>query len=230
MFIPPTIDYNNLYSQPQYLVAQSAAKQNDNNVNDSNWTNWISSIRNEQIEFEARWVIIRDGIRDDGLGYGLIKTVRGSETGLNNSRYGIVKVSYPVLSDKPPPMPFGPPPGITTDSILHSEVRIFIISSTNVYKLSYSNDPRVLDALINLLDNPDRAWAAYVTLSKMMGINGLSSKVDKITPNQWWELEGKTQKAKQEWVQYIQTVKPSMIWSPVGGYYKHRAPDGRFVL
>jgi hypothetical protein len=227
MFLPPIIEH---YFQPPSLVAQVAAKQNDRNVSSSNWMPWINSVRNEQIEFEARWVIIRDGIRDDGSGYGLIKTVKGSETGLNNPRYGIVQVSYPVLPDKPPPMPLGPPPGMTTDSILRPEVRIFIIYSSKIYRLSYSNDQRVLDVLLSLLDDPDRGWAAYITLSKMMGINGLSSKINQITPNKWWELEGKTQKAKQEWMQYIQKVKPSMIWSPVGGYYKHRAPDGRFVL
>jgi hypothetical protein len=119
---------------------------------------------------------------------------------------------------------------MTTDSILRSEIRTFIINPNKVYWLSNSNDQRILDELINLLDDPNRAWAANITLSKMLGITGLSSKIDQITLKQWWELEGKTQKAKQEWTQYIQKVKSSMVWSSLGGYYKHRAPDGRFIL
>jgi hypothetical protein len=226
MLFPANIDFHNLCVYSQCLISQSV-NQNDNSIN---WTNWLSSVRNDLIKFEARWVIIRDGIRDDRLDHGLIKTSKGLETGLNNPRYGVVQVPYSVSPGKQPPMPLGPPPGMTTDSILRPEVRIFIINPRKVYWLTNSNDQKILDELINLLDDPNRAWAANITLSKMLGITGLSSKIDQITPNQWWELEGKTQKAKQEWIQYLQKVKSSMVWSPLGGYYKHRAPDGRFIL
>jgi hypothetical protein len=217
------------YVHPQYLIAQ-ATIQSNKYVNSFEWRAWLSSVRNDRIKFEARWVIIRDGIRENRLNYGLIKTSKGLETGLKNPRYGVVQVPYAVSPGKSPPFISGPPPGWTTDSILYPEVRIFIINPHKVYWLSNSNDQRILDELINLLDEPNRAWAAHITLSKMLGITGLSSKVDRISPSQWWELEGKTQKAKQEWTQYLQKVKPSMVWNPLGGYYKHRAPDGRFIL
>jgi hypothetical protein len=228
MFILPDVNGHNLYFQTQPLITQVVNKEE--HTSDANWGDWLNRVRNEQIKFEVRWVIIRDGIRNDGLDYGLIKTAIGSETGLNNSRYGIVQVPYAALPNKLPPTPLGPPPGMTTDSILRSEVRVFIINPAKVYWLSYSKDPRILDALITLLDDPDRAWAAHVVLSKMLGITGLSSRIDQITPHQWWELEGKTRKAQQAWTQYLQKVKSSMVWSPAGGYYKHRAPDGRFIL
>jgi hypothetical protein len=51
-----------------------------------------------------------------------------------------------------------------------------------------------------------------------------------IQPDEWWELEGKTLKAKQQWTEYLENVKPTMVWSPFGGYYKHRTPSGQYVL
>jgi hypothetical protein len=227
MFLLQNISLHHLHVFPQSLIAQTVSQGKINSVD---WIAELSSVRNDQVKFEARWVIIRDGIREKGLSYGLIKTSRGSETGLHNPRYGVVQVPYSVSPGKSPPFISSPPPGWTTDSILYPEVRIFIINPPKVYWLSNSNDRRILEELINLLDDPNRAWAANIILSKMLGIAGINSRIDQITPSQWWEIKGKTKKAKQEWTQYLQNLQSSMVWSPLGGYYKHRAPDGRFIL
>jgi hypothetical protein len=232
MLFFPVLGLHNLCCHPQVLVTQ-AVSQSAKPSSSSSWGDLLSYVRNDQVKFEVKWVTVRDGIREGGLERGLIRTPRGLETGLNNPRYGVVRVLYPVSSAKIPPPLIGPPLGepITGKiSITFARARIFIINPPQAYRLSNFNDQKILDALVGLLDDPNRAWAAHVTLAKMLGITGISSKIDQTTPNQWWELEGKTQKAKQEWTQYLQNVKPSMIWSPSGGYYKHRAPDGRFIL
>jgi hypothetical protein len=232
MLFLPVLDLHNLCFYPQILVVQTVSKSAKPSYN-SSWESLLSYVRNDQVKFEVRWVTVRDGIREDGLERGLIRTPRGLETGLNNPHYGVIRVLYPVSSGKIPPPLIGPPLGeplTYKSSITFARTRIFIINPPQAYRLSNFNNQKILDVLVGLLDDPNRAWAAHVTLAKMLGITGISSKIDQTTPNQWWELEGKTQKAKQEWTQYLQNVKPSVVWNPLGGYYKHPAPDGRFIL
>jgi hypothetical protein len=228
MFFIPNTDFHVSTYIPQFLFSQIET-QKGSAVGTSTWAILLDSVRNDQVKFELRWVSIRDGFRDND---GLIRKKNNlkGENGLINKRYGITTVHYPVSLDRPSPLGTGPPAGWETDTITYPAKRVFILNPSKLYRLSNINDLKVLDALVDLLDNRDRGWAAHITLCKMLGLDGLGSDLFQTPPNQWWELEGKTQKAKQEWTQYLQEVKPTMVWSPMGGYYKHRAPNGKFVL
>lgn len=111
------------------------------------------------------------------------------------------------------------------------EFRIFIQNPVKLYRLSSINNPKILNELVNLLDVPDQAWAANITISKMLGLVGLDSysHIYNQTSQQWWKTEGKTGKAQMEWAVYLQKVKTTLKWNPWGGYYKHQTPSGKDV-
>jgi hypothetical protein len=119
-----------------------------------------------------------------------------------------------------------PPVIVSTGPVERRSSRVFIQSPSKVYQLSNINDPKILDELTKLLDNPERAWAAHVVLAKMLGITGFATSVDMISPQQWWETEGKTGKAKQTWTDYLKKIKPTMQWIPLGGHYRYKRLDG----
>jgi hypothetical protein len=109
------------------------------------------------------------------------------------------------------------------------ESLLIIEKSSELIQLSNTNDFRILDELLRLLNYRDRAWAANVLLSRMMGLTTietelyvLDNKVDlytynfkSVSPEKWWETEGKTLHAKKAWITYIRKFKPLIKWHTV---------------
>lgn len=107
--------------------------------------------------------------------------------------------------------------------------KIIIEKSSELIQLSNTNDFRIIDELLRLLNYRDRAWAANVLLSRMMGLTTietelyvLDNKVDlytynfkSVSPEKWWEAEGKTLHAKKDWITYIRKFKPLIKWHTV---------------
>jgi hypothetical protein len=160
------------------------------------WLDLLDAVQNDQLQYQSKWVdhANKEVIED---------IVPGRVPPL------VVGIAYELYEGKS-----RQPPRIGS--------RVFIKGPVKAYKLSYVNDPRVLDELVNLLTVKDRAWVAYIMIRKMLGLSGPGF----ITPEQWWLEEGQTGKAKEYWTQYLKQVKPSMVWSPIWGFYKHRTPDG----
>jgi hypothetical protein len=104
--------------------------------------------------------------------------------------------------------------------------KIIIEKPSELVQLSNTNDFRILDELLRLLNYRDRAWAAHVLLSRMMGITLIDAEsyvfnrqvglyaydVESISPEKWWEIEGKTLHAKKAWIAYIRKVKFATKW------------------
>jgi hypothetical protein len=184
-------------TEQQTLILSQTVKPTEN------IKNLLEGVYDDQLEFEVKPVAIhkRDG------------------------RY--FKESYSV--DNPPPLPLIPPDvtELPERYNYYHDNRVFILNSPKIYWLSNTNNPKILDELIQLLDSPSRAWAANVILAKMLGKASLGDfdiRVDKAS--QWWESEGKVGKARREWAAYLKQVKPTLRWSTVGGYYKHTNPNG----
>jgi hypothetical protein len=211
----------NLIEQGVEQRAILIAQKEDRN---SDWEYLLDSVTNDQIKFEIKLVSVSDAIPEDNE----FNTLQIKKQ-IGNPINGIISV-HPYNPSNPFPITTGIPIDAQVESNLRSDLRIFIQSSSRIYKLSNFNDLRILDELINLLDEPDRAWAAHVVLAKMLGVTGIDPWIPWIQPDEWWEQEGKTLKAKQKWTEYLEKIKPTMVWSPLGGYYKYRAPDGRYVL
>jgi hypothetical protein len=205
-FISDTIPVAGLIEQQNNIADQVSTPSPGRQIR--NWQSLLENVYNRNLKFEVKWVAI------------------------HKKKGGYYKQSTPI--DGIPP----PPPAIIllddrqVSSLLDydDDLRIFILNSPKIYWLSNTNDPKVLDELVQLLDVPDRAWAANVTLAKMLGKASLGDfeiRVDKA--EQWWETGGKTGKAKQEWAAYLDKVRPTLKWSVLGGYYKHITPEGEKV-
>jgi hypothetical protein len=191
-----------LASHPYYVANVQVVAENKT-FNELKLSELLNSIRSDQLKFQVYWVRI------------------------NTNVYQKIRPYVPGQLFLPPS---GSPPGFTMSPSLY-DFRIFIQNPTKLYYLSNTNDPKILDELVKLLDQPSRGWAANITIAKMLGLTGLDRRtfVYETTPQKWWETEGKTGKAKREWATYLQKVKPTLKWSPLGGYYEHRAPDGHDV-
>lgn len=205
-FVPHTIPPVWLTEQQTLILSQTVKPTA--NINDSHWQSLLEGVYDDQLEFEVKGVTMH---RRDG---GYFKQI------------GLID---PLL-DQPLRIPLGETK-LPDYYNYYRENRVFILNSPKIYWLSNTNNPKILDELIKLLDVPGRAWAANVILAKMLGKASLGDfdiRVDKAS--QWWESKGKVGKAKQEWAAYLKQVKPTLRWSAVGGYYKHTGPSGEKVL
>jgi hypothetical protein len=147
----------------------------------------------------------------------LLESVRNA-----NLQFRIENISD-VLRDEIRPASIGLPPWPTQN------YRVIIEKSSELIQLSNTNDFRILDELLRLLNYRDRAWAAHVLLSRMMGLTPvhaesyvLDNQVDfstynfkSVSPEKWWETEGKTLHAKKAWITYIRKVKHATKWRTV---------------
>jgi hypothetical protein len=190
-------------TETQVIISQTSYFSSSKQI--KSWKPLLEGTYNKNLKFEVKWVSI------------------------HKKNGGYYKQSDPI--DRPLEPPLLPLDVLEVSDFFDYDdnLRIFILDSPSIYWLSNTNDPEILDALVQLLDIPDRAWAANVTLAKMLGSTGLSFEIREGKAEQWWETEGKTGKAKQEWAAYLEKVKPTLKWSILGGYYKHITPEGKKV-
>jgi hypothetical protein len=154
------------------------------------------------------------------------------------------KISVLSPDEYPRPISIGLPP------IPRLDFKTIIESPPELIKLSNTNDIRIFDELLRLLNYRDRAWAANILLGKMMGLSPYTIEVavllnkfenydyKLVSPEKWWEVEGKTLRAKKAWITYIRKVKPTMKWHTVEidngrqqySYFRHASPLGYEVL
>jgi hypothetical protein len=219
IFTQPNIIFHCSAGYSPQLIAQTKGKTDSSN--DKRWVNLIDGVKNKELRFQMRRVDIKDGIFGDTDDF--INDVKKSGS-------KIVSVKEVVSLDSSPPMVDQPSLGVEIEHLFYEEFRIFILDSPSIYKLSNINNPDLLAHLTNLLIDSERAWAANVVLSKMMGIRGLNNALDSMSPDEWWKTEGQTGKAQREWRAYLGKAKPSMLWNPYGGYYQHLKPEGNYVL
>jgi hypothetical protein len=197
--VPPFL----LTEQQTAIISQTSYFSSSKQI--KSWKPLLEGVYNRNLKFEVKWVSIH---KKEG---------------------GYYKQSDPIDSIPEPPLLPLDVLEVSDFFDFDHDLRIFILDSPSIYWLSNTNDPEVLDALVQLLDIPDRAWAANVTLAKMLGSTGLSFEIREGKAEQWWETEGKTGKAKQEWAAYLEKVRPTLKWSVLGGYYKHITPEGKKV-
>jgi hypothetical protein len=99
------------------------------------------------------------------------------------------------------------PPGSQFTTL---ERRVVITNPRELVELSSIGDIRVLDELVGLLKDQDRAWAAMVLLA------ALTRKEEKVvdafatTPWEWWESIGKTAHAR--WSEWLAKSREKLAW------------------
>jgi hypothetical protein len=95
-----------------------------------------------------------------------------------------------------------------------------LVGSPQLVTLSGIGQYSVIYKLMQLLDVPERAWAAHALLSHMTGKHGVVFS-QYPNPKTWWDKEGRTGKAKKEWDKKFFN-KP--------GYDLYFKPGGNFFL
>jgi hypothetical protein len=90
------------------------------------------------------------------------------------------------------------------------ERRVVVTGPPELVELAGKADVRVLDQLVSLLKDPDRAWAAMVLLA------ALTRREEKVvdafanSPQKWWESVGKT--AHDRWSKWLAGARGKLTW------------------
>lgn len=91
------------------------------------------------------------------------------------------------------------------------ERRVVVTGSQDLVELCEKGDVCVLDDLVKILNEPDRAWAAVVLLA------ALTRREEKIVdsfatiPDEWWDSLGRT--AYERWNSWLKEAKEKLVWN-----------------
>ena len=101
------------------------------------------------------------------------------------------------------------PPGSTFATL---ERRVVVTAPPELIDLSRTGDVRVLGELVDLLKDPDRAWAAEVLLAAMTRHEEKLVDTFAATPDKWWDAVGET--AHKRWSSWLKENKRNLTWDP----------------
>src|SRR5262245_10024567 len=92
------------------------------------------------------------------------------------------------------------------------ERHVLVTAPPELVELSRTGDVEVLDSLVEMLQEPNRAWAAEVLLAAMT--RNEEKLVDSFSggPDKWWETFGET--AYQRWSKWLAENKQKLVWNP----------------
>jgi hypothetical protein len=92
------------------------------------------------------------------------------------------------------------------------ERRVDVTGPPELVELSHHDDVKVLDELVNLLRDPDRAWAAEVLLAAMTRREEKIVDAFARTPGEWWDSVGKS--AYERWRAWLGETRNRLVWDP----------------
>jgi hypothetical protein len=90
--------------------------------------------------------------------------------------------------------------------------RVAVVAPPELERLAVTGDPDVLDELIDLLRDPDRAWAAQVVLSAMTRREEKDVEAFSTDPGAWWAALGEG--AHERWAEGLGEVRDRLRWDP----------------
>jgi hypothetical protein len=90
--------------------------------------------------------------------------------------------------------------------------RIAVVSPPELAQLTRTGEPAALDALVDLLGDPSRAWAAAVALAAMTGREAKEVEAFATQPEQWWETLGEG--AQDRWRTWLDETRDRLRWDP----------------
>lgn len=89
--------------------------------------------------------------------------------------------------------------------------RIVVTAPPELVRLATSGDLDILDALVGLLDDPARAWAAEVALAAMTRHDEVVVAAYDKTPHEWLATLGPT--APAQWKEWLATHRDRLTWN-----------------
>jgi hypothetical protein len=90
------------------------------------------------------------------------------------------------------------------------ERRVVVVAPPEVEQLIARGDPHLLEELIPLLQDPQRAWAAEVILAAVTRQEEKMVDTYATNPDQWWDLLGRT--AYERWSQWLADTRGRLTW------------------
>jgi hypothetical protein len=100
------------------------------------------------------------------------------------------------------------------------ERRVVVTGPPELVALSHSGDLAVLAALVKLLQDPDRAWAAAVLLAALTGREADLVNAFAAHPEEWWDSAGHTAYAR--WTTWLGAATDKLIWDPQNQVFVQR--------
>lgn len=98
------------------------------------------------------------------------------------------------------------------------ERRVFVMVPPEVALLSETGDPAVLDALVPLLRDRDRAFAAAAVLAAMTRNEEKWMDVYAADRDGWWNTLGKT--AFDRWNAWLRDNRAKLVWDASQKYFR----------
>lgn len=95
--------------------------------------------------------------------------------------------------------------------------RVVVTGPEELVELSRAGDPQVLDELVELLKEPDRAWAAEVLLAAMTRKEAEIVNSFAANPRDWWPAVGST--AHGRWSAWLSEVRGRLKWDAGEGVF-----------
>jgi len=90
------------------------------------------------------------------------------------------------------------------------ERRVVVTAPPALVALAQSGDTRVLDELVPLLADPERAWAAEVLLAAMTGEEAKIVDSFAAHPSEWWATLGENAQAR--WREWLEVRQDKLVW------------------
>jgi hypothetical protein len=88
--------------------------------------------------------------------------------------------------------------------------QVIVTNPAELVALSKTGDFRVLESLVGLLADSQRAWAAVVVLAALTGVESKTVDVFAAHPDQWWQALGPT--AQERWQAWLDETKGTLVW------------------
>jgi hypothetical protein len=100
--------------------------------------------------------------------------------------------------------------------------RVVVVEPPELVELSRTGDPRLLNALVDLLGDRDRAWAAEVLLAALTRREEKQVESFAAAPEEWWAALGAT--AQERWRSWLDGVADRLTWDANEQHFVDRQP------
>ena len=100
------------------------------------------------------------------------------------------------------------------------ERRVVVTGPPEAVELIDAGDVRILDALVTMLKDPARSWAAEVLLASLTRNEEKIVDAHQARPEEWWDSLGKT--AYERWQRWLAENRSELVWDAGERLFKNK--------
>jgi hypothetical protein len=101
--------------------------------------------------------------------------------------------------------------------------RVVVFAPPELAELSRTGDLRLLDALVGMLGDRERAWAAEVLLAALTRREEKLVEGYATAPDRWWAAFGAT--ARERWRSWLDGARDRLAWDAEGAHFVERSGE-----